>query len=90
MSEGRIRARIFERGVGETLSSGTGATGAAVAYMQEHGRDPGNAPIAVLLDGGELEVEVGEDLQVKLTGWARPVFEGRLSEDFEKELHETE
>ncbi len=28
----RIRARIFERGVGETLSSGTGATGAAVAY----------------------------------------------------------
>jgi len=27
----RVRARIFERGVGETLSSGTGATGAAVA-----------------------------------------------------------
>ncbi|TMK24257.1 MAG: diaminopimelate epimerase [Actinobacteria bacterium] len=90
MSEGRIRARIFERGVGETLSSGTGATGAAVAYVQEHGRDLGIAPIAVLLDGGELEVDVGEDLQVKLTGWARPVFEGRLSGDFEKELHETE
>ena len=31
----KIRARIFERGVGETLSSGTGATGAAVAYVQE-------------------------------------------------------
>ena len=46
--------------------------------------------IAVLLDGGELEVEVGDDLHVNLTGWARPVFEGRLSEDFEKELHETE
>ena len=30
-----IRARIFERGVGETLSSGTGATGAAVAYLQD-------------------------------------------------------
>ena len=29
----RIRARIFERGVGETLSSGTGASGAAVAYV---------------------------------------------------------
>ena len=26
----RVRARIFERGVGETLSSGTGASGAAV------------------------------------------------------------
>ncbi|HYM46013.1 MAG TPA: diaminopimelate epimerase, partial [Solirubrobacteraceae bacterium] len=31
--DARIRARIFERGVGETLSSGTGATGAAVAYV---------------------------------------------------------
>ena len=30
---GTIRARIFERGVGETLSSGTGATGAAVAHV---------------------------------------------------------
>ncbi len=46
--------------------------------------------VTVLLDGGELEVQVGEDLRVNLTGWARPVFEGRLSEEFEKELHETE
>src|SRR5687768_9744811 len=29
----RVRARIFERGVGETLSSGTGASGAAVAAV---------------------------------------------------------
>jgi diaminopimelate epimerase len=86
----RIRARIFERGVGETLSSGTGATGAAVAHVQETDGGSASARIAVLLDGGELEVEVGEGLHVNLTGWARPVFEGRLSEDFEKELHETE
>jgi len=33
---------------------------------------------------------VGEDLHVNLTGWAMPVFEGRLSEEFEKELNETE
>ena len=86
----RIRARIFERGVGETLSSGTGATGAAIAHALERGPPPRPARIMVLLDGGELEVEVGEDLRVNLTGWARPVFEGRVSEDFEKELHETE
>jgi diaminopimelate epimerase len=87
---GRIRARIFERGVGETLSSGTGATGAAVAHFHEFNGDDAAARVLVLLDGGELEVEIGEDLAVNLTGWARPVFEGRLSEDFEKELHETE
>jgi len=87
----RIRARIFERGVGETLSSGTGATGAAVAHLLDaDGKIAAASHVTVLLDGGELEVEVGEDLRVNLTGWARPVFEGRLSEDFEKELHETE
>jgi diaminopimelate epimerase len=90
LGDGRIRARIFERGVGETLSSGTGATGAAVAYVQESGPGGAGCRVAVLLDGGELEVEVGEDLRISLTGWARPVFEGRLSEDFEKELHETQ
>jgi diaminopimelate epimerase len=85
----RVRARIFERGVGETLSSGTGATGAAVAYALSQGRAVEDAAhITVVLDGGELEVEVGEDLRINLTGWARAVFEGRLSEDFLKELRE--
>jgi diaminopimelate epimerase len=87
----RIGARIFERGVGETLSSGTGASGAAIAYaLGRGGPAAGGTRVIVALDGGELEVEVGEDLRVHLTGWARPVFEGSLSEDFVKELHETE
>jgi diaminopimelate epimerase len=82
----RIRARIFERGVGETASSGTGATGAAVAHVVAGGE----SPVTVMLDGGELEVEVGEDLTVTLSGWAKPVFSGTLADDFVKELHETE
>ena len=88
-----IRARIFERGVGETLSSGTGASGAAVAYARGRGRPRPGRPraVVVLLDGGELEVEVGEDLQRDLTGWARPVFEGQPQRGAsQKELHETE
>ena len=67
-----IRARIFERGVGETLSSGTGAIGAAVVHVLRGG----DSPVTVQLDGGALEVEVGEDLHVDLTGWAEPVFAG--------------
>jgi diaminopimelate epimerase len=82
---GGIRVRIFERGVGETLSSGTGATGAAIA----HRLAGGPSHIRVLLDGGELDVEIGEELRVNLTGWARPVFEGRLSDDFMEELNDT-
>jgi diaminopimelate epimerase len=86
LAPGRIRARIFERGVGETLSSGTGATGAAVTYVLQGG----DSPVTVVLDGGELEVEVGEDLHINLTGWAVPVFRGRLAPDFLEELHATE
>jgi diaminopimelate epimerase len=82
----RIRARIFERGVGETTASGTGATGAAVAYVL----DGGSSPVTVVLDGGELEVEVGEDLQIKLSGWAVPVYRGVLAEAFLRELHATQ
>ena len=58
----------LERGVGETMSSGTGATGAAVAAVLR-GAD---SPVTVELDGGELEVDVGEDLHVDLTGWPCP------------------
>ena len=36
----RIRARIFERGVGETASSGTGACGAAIAHVLRGGDSP--------------------------------------------------
>jgi diaminopimelate epimerase len=85
-----IRARIFERGVGETLSSGTGATGAAVAHLLAGDPPARPASVTVVLDGGELTVEVDLDLRVNLTGWARPVYAGELSEDFVKELHETE
>jgi diaminopimelate epimerase len=82
----RIRARIFERGVGETLASGTGATGAAVAATLTGVA----SPVTVVLDGGELVIDVADDLRIEMTGWARPVYAGRLSEDFLKELNATE
>ena len=78
----RIRARIFERGVGETLSSGTGASGAAIAHVVRGG----DSPATVVLDGGELEVDVTEDLHVDLTGWAKPVYAGELSPELASEL----
>jgi diaminopimelate epimerase len=79
-----IRARIFERGVGETMSSGTGAIGAAVSAVLRGVE----SPVTVQLDGGELEVEVGEDMHVNLTGWALPVYAGTLSDEFLEALRE--
>jgi len=85
----RIRALIFERGAGKTWSSGTGAIGAAVAHYLSGGAELGHL-VTVGLPGGELEVEVGEDLHINLTGEAHLVFEGTLGADFLKELNETQ
>jgi len=85
-ADDEISARIFERGVGETMSSGTGASGAAVAAVLLGAE----SPVTVHLDGGDLEVEVGEDLSVSLTGWAVPVYRGELADEFLEELRAAE
>ena len=77
-----VRARIFERGVGETLSSGTGASGAAVAAFLAGSP----SPITVRLDGGELRVEITDALDVTLTGAAEPICAGDLSPEFMRAL----
>jgi diaminopimelate epimerase len=85
-SDGEITARIFERGVGETMASGTGASGAAVAAVLGGAK----SPVTVHLDGGDLDVEVGEDLEVTLTGWAVPVYAGTLSDELLEDLREAQ
>jgi diaminopimelate epimerase len=77
VDESTVRARIFERGVGETLSSGTGASGAAVAAVL----DGAKSPVKVHLDGGDLEVDVGTELDVRLTGPAEPLYTGQVSDE---------
>jgi diaminopimelate epimerase len=77
LGAGSIRARIFERGVGETSASGTGACGAAVTHVLRGG----DSPVVVQLDGGELTVDVDEALGMTLTGWAEPVYRGEFSDE---------
>ena len=68
----RIRILIWERGVGPTQASGTGACGAAVAAAAYGGaaRD-----VEVISPGGSQRVE-WLDGGLYLTGWAKLVFEG--------------
>jgi diaminopimelate epimerase len=72
-SPNRVRILIWERGVGPTQASGTGACGAAVAAAAYGGavRD-----VEVISPGGSQRVEWLEE-GIFLTGWARLVFEGR-------------
>ena len=73
----QVRARIFERGVGETLSSGTGACAAAVTAVLNGAA----SPVVVGLEGGRLEVAVSDELDVTLAGWAEPVLRGEFSSE---------
>lgn len=78
----RVRARIFERGVGETLSSGTGASGAAVAAFLGGAA----SPITVELDGGDLTVEISDELDLTLIGTASRVYVGELATELIRAL----
>jgi diaminopimelate epimerase len=71
-----VRMRIWERGAGETLASGSGSCAAAVAAMR---RGLAESSVRVVMDGGGVEIEwagVGEP--VYMTGSAEYVCEGEL------------
>lgn len=68
-----IEARVWERGAGETLSSGTGACAAAVASMIGGHTD---RHVRVHMPGGTLDVNWRDDGEVLLTGEARVVYRG--------------
>ncbi len=76
-----IRVRTFERGVeGETLACGTGVTAAALIAARLHGF---TSPVNVQVQGGEelavtFKEEGGEFREVRLSGPAEFVFEGRI------------
>jgi len=73
MSPTEVRQRTWERGAGETLACGTGASAVAVAGVLT-----GRTERAILnhLSGGDLEMEWAEDGSVYMTGPAVQVFEG--------------
>ena len=73
-SRDRIRLRVHERGVGETLACGSGACAAAVVMMR---RDKVDREVEVALPGGTLRIGWADDAaMVTMTGPAEFVFEG--------------
>jgi diaminopimelate epimerase len=74
-----VRMRIWERGAGETLASGSGACAVAAAAIEQGLTE---SPLSVHLDGGAVEIEwSGESEPVYIKGPAEYVFDGELYTD---------
>ncbi len=79
----RIRMRVWERGAGETRSSGSGSTAAAVASVVA---ERTSSPVTVQTDGGDLVIEIADDLAIRLTGPVERIAACDLDDDYVKGL----
>lgn len=78
ISGSHIQMRVFERGVGETLSCGTGACAAAVATIRRGGGTASGQRVRVDVPGGTVEVQWRSDGGVELRGPAVIVASGTI------------
>ena len=81
---GSVDIRIWERGAGYTLASGSSSCGAASAAVKnglcDHGR------VRVGMPGGELTIEVRPDWSLRLDGPVEEVYRGTLTAEFAASL----
>ena len=74
ISRDEIEIRIWERGAGHTLSSGTGSCASAIAASLNGFTE---RSVGVRTEGGKLTVEWNDDDRILLTASAEVVYEGR-------------
>jgi diaminopimelate epimerase len=78
-SRAEATAGVWERGAGETLSSGTSACAVAGAAVVNGWCD---SPVTVHLAGGDLLVQLDSNLQAWLTGSAQEICTGEVSQEW--------
>jgi diaminopimelate epimerase len=75
----RVRIRIWERGAGHTLASGSSACAVAAACVR---RGLTGRSLRVEMEGGTLRVSVEEGYRLRMTGPASEVYTGQLLPEF--------
>jgi len=78
-----IDVRIWERGAGYTLASGSSSCAAAAAT---HRLGLVDNDVTVHMPGGTLRIEIAPDGQIRMTGPVEGTFEGSFHPDLEKRL----
>lgn len=79
LSPGRARVRVWERGVGPTLASGSSS---CAVVVNAHRRGLMNREATLVLDGGEIEITWAENDHVLMAGPVAHVFRGVFSAEW--------
>lgn len=79
LARDRARVRVWERGVGVTLASGSSSCAVLVNAVRRGLMD---RRAKLTLDGGEIEIEWPEGGGVLMTGATASVFKGRFTPEF--------
>lgn len=82
-----VDIRIWERGAGYTLASGSSACAAAAAA---HRLGLVNSDVSVKMPGGSLLIEIARNQQIYMTGPVEGVFQGRFHADLAEKISRTE
>ena len=75
IDKNNLRVKVWERGVGKTISCGTGASACSVCAIM---KNMTSKNLTVQLDGGRLHINYDEESGVTLTGGAEFCYEGRI------------
>jgi diaminopimelate epimerase len=78
-----IEIRIWERGAGYTLASGSSSCAAAAAVHKLNLVDDN---VTVHMPGGALQIEMAADGQIRMTGPVEGIFEGCFHQDLQRRI----
>ena len=74
----RVEIRIWERGVGHTLASGSSSCAVAAAMLKNNLTDN---TVTIQMQGGELHIQIDPEWNVRMTGAVAEIASGTLSDE---------
>jgi diaminopimelate epimerase len=78
LSRGEVRIEIWERGAGYTLASGSSSCAVAAAC---HRKGLVDSDVTITMPGGQLQIRVGDDGELRMRGPVEEICSGDLSAD---------
>ncbi len=83
LSPNEVEIRIWERGAGYTLASGSSSSAVAAVMVKKGLTD---RKLTLKMPGGQLKLEIAEDWEIQMTGEVREIASGYLSPELLQDL----